>query len=49
MFYICDIYAYYTDRKWRDLQNYDLAVNVSSLGVEKTATMIKDIILKKYN
>lgn len=37
-------YKYYTNNNWRDLSNYDLAVNVDTFGVEKTAQMIKEII-----
>ena len=29
-------YEYYTNRKWYDLNNYDLLVNVDKYGVEKT-------------
>lgn len=37
-------YEYYTNQKWNDVSNYDLAVNVDTLGVENTALMIKNII-----
>lgn len=37
-------YEYYTNQKWNDVGNYDLAVNVDTLGVENTALMIKNII-----
>ena len=37
-------YEYYTNQKWIDVGNYDLAVNVDTLGVENTALMIKNII-----
>lgn len=40
-------YKYYTNCNWRDFNNYDLAINVDTLGVEKTATLIKDIIESK--
>lgn len=40
-------YKYYTGRNWRDFDNYDLAINVDTLGVEKTAILIKDIIKSK--
>ncbi len=33
-------YKYYTDTEWRDLNNYDIALNVDKLGVEKTADNI---------
>lgn len=37
-------YEYYTNQKWNDVGNYDLAVNVDTLGVENTALIIKNII-----
>lgn len=37
-------YEYYTNQKWNDVGNYDLAVNVDTLGVENTTLMIKNII-----
>lgn len=37
-------YEYYTNQKWNDVSNYDLAVNVDTLGVENTALMIKKIV-----
>lgn len=40
-------YKYYTGRNWRNFDNYDLAINVDTLGVEKTAILIKDIIKSK--
>ena len=33
-------YYFYTNRKWKDFNNYDLAINVDKLGVEKTAENI---------
>ena len=35
-------YKFYTNRNWKDFDNYDLIINVDSQGVEKTA----DYILK---
>ena len=40
-------YKYYTGREWRNFDNYDMAINVDTLGVEKTASLIKDIIEAK--
>lgn len=37
-------YKYYTGEIWKDFSHYDLAINVDTLGVEKTALMIKNII-----
>ena len=38
-------YNHFTNNKWNSFENYDLAFNVDKLGVEKTAEMIKNIIL----
>ena len=40
-------YSYYTGKNWKDLANYDYAFNVDKLGVEKTADMIIEIVMKK--
>ncbi len=37
-------YNYYTNRDWKDAQHYDLCVNSSVLGVEKTADLIAAFI-----
>lgn len=37
-------YKYYTNREWKDPNNYDLMLNVDLLGVEKCADIIKNII-----
>ena len=39
-------YKFYTNRNWRDLNNYDLAINVDSQGVEKTAEYISEFLNK---
>lgn len=45
-------YKYYTNKNWRDMSNYSLAINVDTFGVEKTANIIKESIKsldnKKY-
>ena len=38
-------YKHYTNENWQDLKNYDYSFNVDKLGVEKTAQLIKEIIL----
>lgn len=38
-------YKHYTNSNWRDLNNYDYTFNVDKLGVEKTAEIIKNIVL----
>lgn len=40
-------YKYYTDRNWKDFNNYDLILNVDSLGIEKTVDVIVEY-LEKY-
>ena len=40
-------YNYYTHEKWRNINNYDLSINVDKLGVEKTAQFIADFINSK--
>lgn len=37
-------YKFYTNRNWRDMNNYDLIMNVDSKGVEKTAKFIKECV-----
>lgn len=39
-------YNYYTQRNWKDFNNYDIAINVDSYGVEKTAEILVDFIEK---
>lgn len=38
-------YNYYTNQKWKDLNNYDIALNVDLLGAEKTAELLYNIIV----
>ena len=40
-------YKFYTNRNWRDMQNYDLMINVDAKGVEKTAAFIKEYVMEK--
>lgn len=40
-------YNYYTEWKWNQLQNYDVAMNTDALGVEETAKVLENIVLKK--
>ena len=40
-------YNYYTQEKWKDLNNYDLSINVDALGVEKTADFITEFVNNK--
>lgn len=36
-------YNFYTDRKWGELKNYDIALSTSALGIEKCADIIASI------
>ena len=40
-------YHYYTHEKWKNINNYDLCLNVDILGVEKTAEYILQFIENK--
>lgn len=40
-------YEYYTNRKWKDLNNYDFILNVDKCGVEKTAQNLANILSKE--
>ena len=40
-------YKYYTDRAWKNPNNYDLMLNVDLLGVEKCVELIENIIKSK--
>ncbi len=39
-------YEYYTNRKWKDFTNYDLAINVDKLGIGGTVKAIKNVLNK---
>lgn len=38
-------YNYYTNRKWKDFNNYDLAINVDKIGIDGTV----DLIIERIN
>ena len=40
-------YNYYADKQWKDLSNYDIAINVDSYGVEETAQILYELIQSK--
>ena len=42
-------YNFYTNREWGDIKNYDLCINASVLGKEKTAQFILDFIKEREN
>ena len=37
-------YHYYTHESWRNINNYDLSINVDKMGVEKTAELIESFV-----
>jgi cytidylate kinase len=42
-------YKYYTNTEWNNPNNYDLCINVATLGIEKTVNLIKEYVLEKKN
>ena len=36
-------YRFYTDMKWGDARNYDVALNSGTIGIEKCADLIRDL------
>ncbi len=42
-------YKYYTGKEWNDFRNYDISINSDTLGVEKTADIIYEMVLEKLN
>ncbi len=40
-------YEHYTNQQWKDLDNYDLTINVDKFGVEETAKMIENVVMKE--
>lgn len=40
-------YNYYTDRKWGDVDNYDIGLNSSKFGIDGTVAILKSIIEKR--
>ena len=40
-------YKYYTEKDWNNPENYDICINSDSLGVEKAADLICEIIKEK--
>lgn len=40
-------YQLYTDKKWGDVKNYDIALSTSSIGIEKCAEIIADLYNSK--
>lgn len=42
-------YNFYTNRKWTDMNNYDICLDVDALGLVNTALLLADIIEKKID
>ncbi len=42
-------YKYYTEKDWNDYSNYDICINSDSLGVEKSADLICNMVKEKFN
>ena len=40
-------YKYYTEKEWNDSANYDISISSDTLGVEKTAELICQIVEEK--
>ena len=40
-------YKYYTERDWKDPDNYDICINSDVFGIDKSAEIICDIVMKK--
>ncbi|MBQ0030002.1 MAG: cytidylate kinase-like family protein [Bacteroidales bacterium] len=43
-----EYYNYYTDKDWGHSSSYDLCMDVTLLGVERTASIVGDIIKEKF-
>ena len=42
-------YNFYTDKKWGKASGYDLCINTSVLGIDKTVKLIEDFVRMKHN
>ena len=42
-------YKYYTEKEWNNSANYDISINSDTLGVEKTAELICQIVEEKVS
>ena len=40
-------YNHFTNRDWNSFDNYDMAINVDRLGVDKTSDLLKNIIISE--
>ena len=39
-------YKYYTNREWKNFDNYDVIINVDKYGVEKTTDILESLVKK---
>ena len=39
-------YNYYTNKKWGDVESYDLSLNSAKLGIDGTVEAIKDVLAR---
>lgn len=40
-------YKYYTEKEWNNPENYDICINSDSIGVERAADLICEMVLKR--
>ena len=40
-------YKYYTEKEWNNHSNYDICINTATLGVEKTADLVCEVVTEK--
>ena len=40
-------YKYYTEKEWKNPENYDICINSDGIGVEKAAELICEMVNKK--
>ena len=42
-------YKHYTEKDWKNPENYDICINSDTLGIEKTADLICEMVQEKEN
>lgn len=43
-----DYYAYHTDRRWKDLSNYDLCLDTAALGLDNCVSLIEVYLCLRF-
>lgn len=38
-------YNFYNNQEWNNFENYDIAINMDAIGIEKTVQLLKSIIV----